>query len=79
MNFDPDTLRNGSSYYDGQNTLYYRGDGAHTTVALPEGKVLERVSPPQYLTYHPSSPEVLAFERAVPLGELVTITLNDAD
>lgn len=77
--FDVEGLSCGSSYYDGQDTLYYRGDGVNTSVRLPEGKVAERIHPAQHLDQDPDLPtDMLFFASAIPSGELVTITLEDA-
>lgn len=73
-------LSNGTSYYDGQNTVYYRGDGANTTVSIPERKMVERITPPQHLDQNPNLPDdVIFFVYAIPNGELLTITLRDAE
>jgi hypothetical protein len=81
----PDELPPGVSYYDGQDTLYFRGDGIYTSVSLPAGKVVVSIRPPYSYSLRRDYPDVLFFiyehiegNRAVPNGELVTITLKDA-
>lgn len=73
----PDDLRNGTSWYDGENTVYFRGDGVNTTVILPEGKARAMVS--GYPGKNSNPPGVVEFDHAIPSGELVTITLRDAE
>lgn len=68
----------GSTRYQWDEAIYC-GDGANTTVILPEGKTVESVNPPYPFRIRPHQPDVLEFDRAIPSSYLVTITLRDAE
>lgn len=79
---NPDNLPANASHYDGQNALYYRGDGVRTTVSLPEGKTVVSVSSGYWYVVRGLHTLISIYtngERPVPNGELITITLKDAE
>jgi hypothetical protein len=79
-------LPNGASHYDGKDTVYCRGDGLFTCVTLPDGKSVVSIDPAYAYFVDLNYPDVLEFSAdegdsnyAIPPGELVTITLRDAE
>ena len=80
MDFNLDDLSNGTWHYDGQNMVYFRGDGVEDTVLLPESKAALSVKPRRRYRSNLKNRRIIKFtDRAIPAGVLVTITLRDAE
>lgn len=76
-----DELTAGTSYYDGKDTFYFRGDGIQINVLLPAGKDVVSISPATGYTgtIRKVDSGVFQFSATVPNKLLVTMTLKDTE
>jgi hypothetical protein len=72
-------LAAGASYYnEEQHTVYYRGDGANTSVSLPDEASVASIIPSFDYSLYPreDGTRFVIFAEAIKIGVIVEIVLN---
>ena len=75
-----DELPNNTSIHSKTyNAVYYRGNGANTTVCLPQYKTVNYIRPfhAYSVRIYEDNYSIVFFDRALDNGELVKISLKD--